>query len=70
MFRSTLAALAAVAIGLVVLTGSALDKKPERSGSCLGLTATIVGSKGADMAGSTEAPASTRSTVVAAVTPA
>jgi hypothetical protein len=49
MFRITVAALSAVAIGLAVLAGAAMGKKPDRSSSCLGLTATIVGTQGANV---------------------
>ena len=49
MFKTTVAALSAFAIGLTVFTGAAIGKKPAKSGSCQGLTDTIVGTQGANV---------------------
>jgi hypothetical protein len=51
MFKTTVAALSAFALGLAVFPGAAAGKKPKpgHSGSCLGLTATVVGTQGADV---------------------
>ncbi|HET8651120.1 MAG TPA: hypothetical protein VFM13_00955, partial [Gaiellaceae bacterium] len=52
MLKPTVAALGALALGLAVFTGAAMGKKPVQAGkkgSCLGMTATIVGTQRADI---------------------